>query len=165
MSERRFFLVPIDPVYSPSDEQQDAFSDFFAKVCPCAEEIYRVAHEEPMLIGRGETSRIGCPCCGTELRLFTPEYEPTPYYRWWESAREVSGISAVEMPCCGQTARPLDLRLDPTDAYARFAVGALEPYFHDDHWDHAKDGPTPETLASFERILGHPVRQLWVYGT
>lgn len=68
-------------------------------------------------------------------------------------------------PCCGAATRVADLRFHAPGAFARFAVGALEPS-DSDYWE---DDDRPygllkaDTLRRFEEILGRPVLQIWEY--
>ena len=68
-------------------------------------------------------------------------------------------------PRCAAKARVADLRLYADGAFARFAVGALEPS-DSDFWED-KDRPygysKAESLRRFEEILGCSVLQIWEY--
>ena len=168
MSERAFFLIPADPFYLPDEGRRAQFLDFFKEVSPLPNangQYYCDVYDEPQPIDAGEAfEAIICPGCGVKLRLYDDDGW-TANHEWWEAALGGPRDAMVATPCCGATTRVADLRFDAAGAFARFAVGALEPS-DSDYWED-EDRPygflTAVTLRRFEGILGRPVLQIWEY--
>jgi hypothetical protein len=166
MAERAFFLVPADPFYLPDEARCAEFLRFFQGVSPLPNgygSYYCYRHDIPQLIDAGEAfEKIICPGCGAQLRLYTDEGW-TKHYQWWLSALAQPRDEAVPMPCCGRATRVVDLRFQADGAFARFAVGALEPS-DSDYWED-EDRPygflKAATLRQFEEILGCGLLQIW----
>jgi len=169
MSERAFFLIPADPFYLPEKRQQTLFLEFFMEVSPLPNangDYYFYVYDEPQPVDAGEGfEAVICPSCGTKLRLYD-DSGWTSHYEWWNTALKKSRDAEVQTPCCGHRASAAKFRFYADGAFARFAVGALEPS-DSDCWEE-ENRPygylKPETLARFEEILGCGVLQIWSYG-
>jgi hypothetical protein len=167
MSERAFFLIPSDPFYLPDEGRRVLFLKFFTEVSPLPNangSYYCYVWDEPQPVGLGEGSEaVICPACGTQLR-FDDDSGGTSHYDWLMAALTKPRDAEVQTPCCGATGRVADLRLYADGAFARFAVGALEPS-DSDYWEE-ESRPfrlKRETLERFEEILGCSVLQIWDY--
>ena len=168
MSERAFFLIPSDPFYLPDEGRRALFLKFFTEVSPLPTadgSYYCYVWDEPQPVDAGEGfEAVICPGCGTHLQLYD-DSGWTSHHAWWEAALTKPRDAEVLTPCCGATARVADLRFYADGAFARFAVGALEPS-DSDYWEE-ESRPygclKRETLKRFEEILGRSVLQVWEY--
>jgi len=169
VAERSFWILPADPLYLPSEAQQDAVLKFFGEVSPFpnANGGYTVHRSEtPQLHDAGEAlEAVICPACEARIDLMDDEGD-----EWWSALRdeETSEDALTTMPCCEAEVRVLDLTFDSPSYFQRFAVGALEPSFSDDDWVLSKHGDPLElnekALAHFEKLMGCKVRQMWRIG-
>lgn len=167
--ERAFFLIPTDPFYLPDERRRALFLEFFVEVSPLPNangDYYFYVYDEPQPVDAGEGfEAVICSGCGTKLRLYD-DSGWTTHYDWWKAALAKPRDSEVQTPCCGYKTRVADLRFYADGAFARFAVGALEPsdsdYWQDD--DRPYGYLKAATLIRFEEILGCGVRQIWSYG-
>lgn len=160
MAEHAIYIVPAKSDFLPSKEIQEKALKFFKEVSPLPNaNYYWRAYDAPILIDSGEAlERVTCPCCEAESDLYDND-------DWWDNAQEkiyndVNGY--IEMPCCGEDAKILNLKFDALSVFARFAIGALEPSTSD-YW---KDDRTLKetTLKKFEAIIGCPVIVVWSVG-
>ncbi|KGF71445.1 hypothetical protein DO97_19555 [Neosynechococcus sphagnicola sy1] len=166
MAEHAFYLVPSDPFYLPDDERNAEFFAFFKEVSPLpnANGGYDFEkYDDPVLVDSGDAfEAVICPGCCARLEMLG-DGEWGEHYDWWQSVMEQPRNSTVKAPCCGTETRVVDFKFDSPGAFARFAVGALEPS-DSDYWED-EDRPygllKPETLARFEEILGCGVVQIW----
>ena len=169
MAESSFFILPADPLYLPSEAQQDAVIEFFKEVSPFpnANGGYTVyISENPQLLDAGEAlEAVICPSCEERIELMDDEGD-----EWWGTVRdlEVDKDTRTTMPCCGAEVAVLDLTFDEASYYKRFAVGALEPSFSDDDWIVTKNGLVtglnPEAQARCEKLMGCKIHQMWRIG-
>ena len=166
MAEFAFYLVPSDPFYLPDDARAAEFLAFFEAVSPLPNangEYYFRKYEVPELIDSGDAfEAVICPSCGTELEMLG-DGEWGEHYEWWQSVMKQPRDSTVKPPCCGVDTRIVDFKFADPGAFARFAVGALEPS-DSDYWEDENrpyGGLKPETLKQFEKILGCGVLQIW----
>ena len=166
MSEFAFYLVPSDPFCLSDESRQKQFLNLFKEVSPLPNgngDYYFHVYDEPEPVDAVQGfEAIVCPGCGCKLALFDHNGY-TPHQEWWQAVLAGPRDAFVTIPCCGSVARLVDLRFHDLGAFARFAVGALEPSFSE-YWE---DGGehfgrlTDETLQRFEEILGCPVLQIW----
>lgn len=163
MSEQAFYILPSDPDYMPTPKQRSDFDAYFMDILGVADSHYLHLTDEPMLVSYCEVSRVRCPACGSTLRMFTPEYEPSPHYAWFESVRTLPAYAPVEPPCCGARIKANELELLPAVPYARFARGALNPEMAE-YWNEDLT-LVAEVAARFEQLLGAPIKQFWESGT
>ena len=167
MAEHALYLVPSDPHYLPSEAKRKEFLAFFQEVSPLPNangDYYFYVYDEPRLFDGGEAMEaVVCPLCETSLDLYTEEEDEDDPAMWWDRVRDQALEAALTMPCCQGTSRLVDLTFRAPAAYARFAVGALEPsrseYWEDE--EHAQSGLKPETVQRLEKILGCGVLQIW----
>ena len=158
MSERAFFLVPSDPYYLPDKGRRARFLDFFKEVSPLPNangEYYCHVYDQPQPIDAGEGfEAVVCPSCDTRLTLYNDDGW-TSNHEWWQAALRGPRDAMVTTPCCGAKARVADLRFYANGAFARFAVGALEPS-DSDFWE--DEGPTLRVLEgrNSASIRGNP---------
>lgn len=166
MSEFAFYLAPADPYCLPDEDRRRQFLELFQIVSPLPNangDYDCLVYEEPAPIDAGAAfEAIVCPRCDARLALFDDDGY-TSHNDWWRAALRGPRDATVTLPCCGATARLVDVRFYALGGFARFAVGALEPGFSE-HW---KDGGEnfgylkDETLQRFEKIIGCPVLQIW----
>ncbi|HST58673.1 MAG TPA: hypothetical protein VLK84_08300, partial [Longimicrobium sp.] len=166
MSEFAFYLAPSDPYCLPDEEGRAKFLALFKTVSPLpngnGDYDYRV-YDRPTPVDAGAGfEALVCPQCSERLVLFDGDGD-TPHKVWWDSVLAGPRDATVVLPCCGGSARLVDIRFHAPGGFARFAVGALEPSFSEfwvDGGDHF-GCLTDETLKRFEEIIGCPVLQIW----
>lgn len=178
MSENAFFLVPSDPFYVPSEEQRAASLSYFREISPDYEDEYVRLHKHVQFFDSGEYLYAAiCPKCDKRLTFY--DYPGKAEYEdWWRGLRdremnqwdqgEQINLENVEltMPCCNQVVRLLDLKFHSPCAFAKFALGQLEPWYTEywagDERDFGIGSLLKEsTLKYFERLLGCSVIQIW----
>lgn len=169
MAERAFYLVPADPLYLPSEAARTAALEFFEEVSPLPNangEYYFHVYDQAQLMDCGEAlGAVVCPACSQRLKIMGPPDE-AEFATWWDEVYnrpQDLGSAEVTMPCCGAHVRMVDLKFDAPCAFARFAIGALEPS-DSDYWED-EDRPygllKQSTIAQFEKIMGCKVMQFW----
>lgn len=159
MAEHAIYIVPAQANFLPTQGAQEKALEFFKEVSPLPNangDYYWRSYQSPILIDSGEAlERVICPCCKAESDLYDNS-------DWWDDAQEdiyknINGT--LEMPCCGEKAKILDLKFDELSVFARFLVGALEPSTSD-YWEDERT-LKPTTLEKFEEIMGCPVLVVW----
>jgi hypothetical protein len=169
MAERAFYIVPADPLYLPDEAARAATLSFFQEVSPLPNangDYYFRVYDQVQLIDCGEgLDAVVCPKCCKRLKISGPPDE-AEYGTWWKDGFNLPldlASAQLTMPCCEARIRFLDLKFDGACAFARFAVGALEPS-DSDYWED-EDRPygflKKSTLDQFEKIMGCGVIQIW----
>jgi hypothetical protein len=123
MSDHYLILIPEKAGHVPAEEMRAHVQEKFRaitqplKVEAELTEFVRFEH------AGGNTGRIFCPDCGTELN-----------YAWWgermdqDFGEEKSfKLNPVVLPCCGAKRGLHDLKYESPQGFARFSLSALEP--------------------------------------
>lgn len=182
MAESAFYIVPSDPLYLPTEEQQHAALAFFEEVSPLPNgngEYYFYVHDDVQLFDSGEGFEAAiCPLCKARLKLVEDIGRGEYWEDWVKSFESATGQwkdghrvnlehAQLSMPCCKSSIPLLALEFDMPSYFAKFAIGALEPS-RSHHWEGELDdycvgsgSLNAAALNRFAEILGCTVKQLW----
>ena len=117
MSESWSILVPVDPSFVPSEDQQQKSWHTFVTYVPEAVARWEIDEHPCFVDAGGNWSGVSCPRCGAALD------------EWWSHAVDTAYKSQFEdlqvtVPCCGtlQSLNDLDYRWAVAFARSRLVV-------------------------------------------
>ena len=149
MSRDYIVLIPGNPGYIPEVEARRRVEEQLSAFLPRAKDVSsRVNAEIQFIHPGGNLERVLCPNCGAQLD-----------WDWWTAAMDAAYMThyrelSVNLPCCGAMSSLNDLHYEFPAGFALFALQAERP---------DSPGLDAEQMGTLERIVGSPLRQIWVH--
>ena len=146
MGEHRLVVIATDPGFAPDDVTLRRAVRLVRELVPDADDVRGTVHDAVVFIDAGGNSqRIDCPACGSEL-------DPA----WWDArmeraARQGFARLAVTPPCCTTPTSLNDLAYSWPAGFARAEIVASKPQ---------RGRLTTEELGRLAGVLHHPVREI-----
>jgi hypothetical protein len=138
VSDNFVLLVPADPWFVPSPEQEDGARRLYGDRMPRGEDLESTVAWPMGIVALGENSgTFWCPRCEAELD-----------WEWIGELWDEREPRPLTVPCCGGTTTLADLRSDAGDCFARFTLQIRDP----DCWE-----APAEVVAAVGAVLGTPV--------
>jgi len=148
MSDNILKLIPIDPLFVPDEQAQQAALDLFSSWLPMADAVSGTASDEVNFVDQGANwERVACPACGQALDEAI-----------WQAMMDAGFPThfadlTVTMPCCGAIGSLNDLQYEWPAGFARYVLEALNPAADLDE----------NQLHQLEQIIGCRIRKIWAH--
>lgn len=130
----------------PAAESHEPARRILERAVPDADEVTVEASDFPQVVMYA-CAEMTCPRCGTGVD--SDWWGDTVSDRYDDEFRNL----IVHMPCCDQNVSLNDLDYHGEGGFARFELSAKNPNVRD---------IDAELKAALERVLGTPLRQLWL---
>lgn len=146
MSDNYIVLIPDDPDYVPSPEDQQTALALLREIARNADEVVAESTDRIQFIDcGGNFESVSCPNCGAEMQV-----------EWWQDrmSEDYDGgfsLARFALPCCGSRHTLHELRYKFLQGFARFQLVARNPDI----------SPLSESqLTEFAAVLHCNVRQI-----
>ena len=122
MSDNFVTLIPEDPKYVPTADQQSAAGKHMRELAPDSGEITTETFDTVQFFDCGANfESASCPRCKAQI----PQ-------EWWEDQMEADYsdgflLAAYDTPCCGKGVNLNELIYNWPQGFSRFAVSAMNP--------------------------------------
>lgn len=145
MSDDYLRLIPEDPVYIPSKEDQIEAEKYMLSLGEWTESLSFQTQEEVIFVDQGSNfERLCCPYCKQELEI-----------DWWQEAMDKASEDSflnleISLPCCGKECSINDLEYYWPAGFAQFIIEAFNPQAE----------LSSENIKELERILNCKIRKI-----
>ncbi len=123
MSDYWIKIVPVDARFVPQKEHREEALELFRRIAPDSSEIIIALSDFIQFFDCGQLfERITCQNCDVEIT-----------HEWWQDrmSQDFDGkgfrLQSYPAPCCKTNTRLDKLRYEWSQAFARFAIEALNP--------------------------------------